>query len=444
MRTMLIKNFNITNSYYTQANKKKNIQTNPICNSPIKNDAFIKASPNFTANTSHGSFLKNLKGIRDPYSGVVILTSKELTRICEDLEKQKNARGKIRYLKQYESSMLPVEHKIFVDFQRQIKKDKLATFSKLLQKQKPIALKALINEQEEVLNNIEHATKNISPAKQNKIMNCVTDARIKILEPQDSPNRFKRKTFINNIIKHQQLEILDKVENKILTLPKEEKLEALDKYFTARLQLETYAPDTNINGISASKRIEKLQKQYIPETLNDIDEYEPIIKIANKLPNSKTSANAFIIKYADRSEKEIGERLVNQSVRTIEHLEAASFGGENEAENFILTTKSRNEDRGNMPIPEYLEIYENIPKYAQWYMDDIINASHKGKLQNHEWYPYVVKEKFKKESGIELDISKYKIPPEKAFKTLPPRLKDRYPQYAEFIPEKNEPLNLNI
>ena len=101
-----------------------------------------------------------------------------------------------------------------------------------------------------------------------------------------------------------------------------------------------------------------------------------------------------------------------------------------------------NSERGNMPISEFRKRYPNITQYSQAYLNDIINAGNKGKLKGHEWYPYLFRDTWKQESGIDLKLSRYKIPPEIAFKTLPPRLREKYPKYLKYIPDATEPLNL--
>ena len=75
-------------------------------------------------------------------------------------------------------------------------------------------------------------------------------------------------------------------------------------------------------------------------------------------------------------------------------------------------------------------------------LDDVIREGNKGNLVGYEWYPYLFKDNYKKESGINLDISKYKIKPENAFYSLPPRLRDDYPKYKKYIPDPTEPLNI--
>ena len=48
-----------------------------------------------------------------------------------------------------------------------------------------------------------------------------------------------------------------------------------------------------------------------------------------------TSENAFIVKYADRTQQEIAKRLIRTSLATIEHIKPNSEEGENNIANFL-------------------------------------------------------------------------------------------------------------
>ena len=429
---------NKNNPLFVYQNKQRN-NTAVLFTQPA--DTFTRCSTtgiNFTGNngndTSNGRFLKGLEGITDPYSGVTILTFDQMQNISKTLAKQPNTRAKVAYLKKYESSMLPVEHSVFKLFEIETKKDRFTNFSEILQRQKPFSMGLLRNEQMNVLNKIEEASANMSPKNRKKVAAELKEGRQRIYKDDDK-HPFKRKAFINKLIRHQCEEILDKTEKEILSKRKfyglAELAEATERFQNEQLE---HAKD----GKTPVDLIIDLKHKYLP---NYKDEYKEIINIARKLPTSNTSANAFVIKYADRSNKEIAERLLNQSVATIEHIDADSLGGENSEGNFMLTTKARNEARGNLPIRAFIKMYPGIPKYSQKYMNDIISNIHKGKLKGYEWYPYLLKDKLA-ENGINVDISRYKVSPEKAFRTLPPRLHDKYPNYQKYIPEKNEPLNI--
>lgn len=410
-------------------------------NTGVTSDTFIKTSPSF-GSTSNGRFLKDLEGIRDPYSGVTILTNKQMNKISKDLSKKKNISQKNRYLAQYTDSMLPVERQVYQLFTVEGKRNKSTNYSEILNNYKGYALNNLIKEQNKVFKQIDEAAKHVkSPEIKAEIYKETNEAKWRVQLPDDDRHRFKRKSFINRLVLIHEDDVMEKINNNIQSLPTTSREKALKEYNDTARIVRNNPYDTNINGQTPLDRVKALQEKYAPETLDEKSEIEPILDIAIKLPTSKNSINAFIVKYHDRSEKEIGERLLNQSVGNIEHIHANSLGGENEAANFMFTTTALNSERGNMPIQSFMKLHPNIPKHCQEYTDDIINAGNKGRLKDHEWYPYLFKDTLEEESGIVVDISKYKIPPEKAFKTLPPRLRLTYPKYIKYIPAPTEPIN---
>jgi len=424
--------------------KSQAVVSTPIVSPIVKEEIKTITTETKGRSTANGNFLRHIEGVRDPYSGVIILTSKQMENISKDLSKNNAIRKQLRILGNYEDSMLPVEKSAFYLFKEQAKKDKNITFSQILANEKTNCMEGLIKEQNTIFDEIEKEAQKIAPDHKAKVLKELNEARVRISLPNDDKHRFKRKTFIDKIIDIHQDELLEKIELNILKLPNNLKYDALSEYFVAKDAIDYKFYDTNVKGKSPLELVKDLQVKYAPETLNEVNDLEPIINIAKKLPTSRNSLNAFVIKYWDRSDEEIAKRLLNQSVGTIEHIHAHSKGGSNEAANFMLATKSRNEERGNMSFDEFITMYPDIPKYLQEYTDDIINAAHRGKLQDHEWYPYLLKDTIKEETGIDVDISGYKITPEKAFKTLPPRLRDSYPNYLKYIPGPHEAINLNI
>ncbi len=484
--------------YFTNVRKSNFLRNfvykNTLEASPSK-DVFIRSSVNF-GSTANGKFLRELSGIHDPYSGVIILTPRELTKAIQELNQKRTLKSKLKYLEEYKDNMLSVEYGMFHLFKDEVKRHNYESFAEILQNQRPYALRNLTHTQNKILNEMESVTPQLQEEDANQINNIIKDAKMRIsldnyiaessqaikdtadikldtmlniirealpnpakgtnkninkavqdtreqiasiLEPSE---RFKRKTFINKIADIQINSILKQVMKKIETLPEDLKQVALKEYMKVSEQVSGQSYEANINGKTPVEVVKQLQAKFIPESKGKKDALDVIVKIAKKLPTSKDNMSAYIVKYSDRSDREIGERLLTPSRASIEHIFPDSLGGDDEAANFMLTTTSMNSERGNMPIPEFHKRYPDIPRHSQAYFDDIINAGNKGKLKGHEWYPYLFRDTWKQESGIDLKLSRYKIPPETAFKTLPPRLREKYPKYLKYIPDATEPLNL--
>lgn len=379
---------NRQNVSFNNINKRNNstaaVLTNPAVNL-TRSPEYDTFSPSFTStnrtnnSTKRGRFLKRLNNITDPYSGAKILTKEEFEKYQNTIPQIENTRQRINLMSQYTNNMRPVEkavYRMFSDKIRKYEKDKTTpeflTFSQILKEEKPAALKRLAEKEYTIFNKILEETNTMKPHNAQRVREVVA----KILPDVESGNHhFQRKDFIQSL----------------LDMREEQK---------------------------------------------DNPHFQFIVKTAQKLPNSHIDTDAFIVKYADRSEEEITNRLVASSVGTIEHIVPDSQGGISEAPNFLLTTAGSNVERDIMSHDDFIKLHPKIPRYCQAYMDDIIAAGNEGKLAAYEWYPYTVAETIKKEMGVNVDLSKYKIKPKRAFKTFPERIREDYPQFKKYFDRK--------
>ena len=320
----------------------------------IKQDTYIKNSQvNFGSATSQSAPLKKLRNMIDPYSGITMLSSSELSMAEKILDKCADAQSTVKVLSRYTKNMLPVEKEMFDIFKNYSKQKPNGNFVDCLNNLRPEAHKKLMLEEFDILDKVDDMSRDASPDLALAVRHKTTKCRDVILT-NNPMNPFKRKTLI-----------------------------------------------TSLNEINPSKKEEKLFEQ-----LKEQVEY---------LPTSGTSKNAFIVKYTDtarpRSHEEIAKRLLRPSVQTAEHIHPDSLGGANALGNFILTSAGRNSERGNMPLPKFIEKYPDIPKYMQTHAEQIIDNINDGKLKGYEDYPVKLQKSLYKESKglIDLDLSNYSV-----------------------------------
>lgn len=330
----------------------KNFASNSIANSGVPNFHEIQKSPtffspNFRASTSAGNPLRKLKDIICPYFGVKMITSAELPRIEAKIDRCTNVTDIVKTLTPYKKYMQKVEKKIFKMFEAYSKFSPNSNLQNILRREYSQALVKLKLEEFNVLDDVDKISLKLSPELALMVHDKTTQCRQVILD-SNPQNTFKRKTL---------LEYLDEIK---------------------------------------PKRAEK--KAF--EELKDRAEY---------LPTSSTSENAFIVKYAERSQEEIGKRLVRASRATIEHVKPNSKNGQNAISNFMLTSANANSMRSNMPLSKFIDMFPNIPKNCQKYIEQIISILKNGGLRGNETYPFKIKKTLQKESGgrINLDLSSY-------------------------------------
>ncbi len=346
-------NFNTQPSLY----RHKDIQNTCTKSQRDFQSSFYKIPPlNFQANTSAGNPLKKLKGIKCPYFGVEMLSGYDLSKIEKQIDNCSDMQEVINTLSNYKKYMQETEKKIFlkfVEFSKNFPQKTLPDCLKMLYDEAIIKLKL---EEFNVLDDVDKISLNLSPQNALMVHAKTTRCRQVILENNKS-DTFKRRILLNS---------LDEI--------------------------------TTTNSDNETKILEKLKDRAV------------------YLPTSGTSENAFIVKYAERSQEEIAKRILRPSFATIEHIKPDSLNGENTIGNFLLASSSANSLRSNMPLYKFIEMFPTIPQKCQIYIDQIIEQIHKGHLRKNETYPYKVKRTLEEQSDgkISLDLSKYKYTEEDA------------------------------
>lgn len=131
---------------------------------------------------------------------------------------------------------------------------------------------------------------------------------------------------------------------------------------------------------------------------------EIIAQKAKKLPTSGNSTDAFVVKYHRRSIDEIAQRLLDASLASTEHIQPRSDGGVNDPSNYLVQCKFCNNERSSSSYKEWLKKHPEMRFNLQVYMDKIISLIVENKIQNHDFYPLVVKSTLLKESDGLLDV----------------------------------------
>ena len=305
----------------------------------------------FCAGTSAGNPLKKLQKANDiicPYFGVPMIAASKETKVETKLDIANNVKEVVKTLSPYMHYMQPVEKRIFRMFAAYVNKHPEVTLPEILQRHYNEALIKLKLEEFNVLDDVDEISLNLSPQQALEIHRRTTRCRQIILD-NSRENTFKRKTLLSS--------------------------------------LEDIRPRKDEEEI-----------------------FENLKERALYLPTSVTSENAFIVKYAGRTQQEIAKRLIRSSIGTIEHIKPDSLGGANSIDNFMLVSGNANSTRANIPLKKFIERFPNIPKNCQKYINQIIRIIHKGGFRGYETYPYKVKRTLdiESEGGIILDLKKYK------------------------------------
>lgn len=285
----------------------------------------------FEGSTSAGKPLRRLRNITCPYRGIKIIPGTALKPFERGLLNCKCAQDGVALLSDYADNLLPTEKSIYAILCDFSKLNPSDNIQNCLQMLYTNSLTRLKLEEFCVLDEVDNLSCKLSPSTALKLREKTTQCRQLILS-DNKKDSFKRKAFLSS--------------------------------------LDEISPKDN-------------EKEIIGDIKNK----------ALFLPTSGSSKNAFIVKYASRTQTETIRRLFIASTGSIEHIVPQSMGGLNTIGNFLWTTASGNRFRENMPLPWYIKRFPKIPNYAQLYIDDVISEIHNGKLEGNETYPYKVKQK---------------------------------------------------
>lgn len=314
-----------------------------------KADLFIKPDTvSFRSATTAGNALKALRGLTCPYYGGKMIAGSDMSRIEKKLDKCSTLKDTIKTLSPYKEFMQKTERAIFERLKQQAKEQPNSTIDACLKQWYDDALTKLKLEEFNVLDSVDKISMELSPKTALDLRHKTTRCRQVILV-NNQEDTFKRKTFLTSL-------------DEITPLP------------------------------------------------GEVSTFEKMKDKALFLPTSGSSENAFIVKYANRSNQETAKRLLRASVATVEHVKPESLGGANSIDNFILASASANSYRSNMPLSKYIDRFPKIPVNCQKYMDKIIALMNRGALKGNELYPYKITRLLNTESEgrINLDLSNYK------------------------------------
>ena len=339
------------------------------------------------------------------YTGIEMISQKQFDELIQTKVLSGNSADVIKELKKFEKSLFPVENGIFNILKSLSEKYPEKNLQELLKLKYPIAEKKLIQQQANTLNRINMVIRDLPKEEFLKIREIVQESFDKIFAPNPNPqDRFKRKALLYKL-KTQNL--------------------------------------TN----------KKIQKR--------------IIKLAEKLPNSETSVNSFIVKYSEpyriryenknpkkipQTSEEIALRLLRPSLATEEHIypqamyraeELAARNGDETAKNLsklrvtILTSNYINEIKKDFLFDDFApKVKYNINENIQKHINKLIKIDkdwlNHGKIEDAELltdYIITLKEEFQRRSKIiNIDI--------KDFEEKLPEIKDKIAKHIEKMENK--------
>ncbi len=358
MKVNSIQFFNLTNGY----NKENRISKNPINtqfrNNAYASDCFIKsdsipfkgakvcANYHFEQKFTKSFFKKLLReGVVDVYSPIELIPREAYDELKKYGELRKRSSSAIKALKPFKDSMFDEEKKIFAMLELLSKKHPNLTLQELLKLKFPKAEETLIRQQSILLDKMNLMIRALPRNEYSQMRKFIQLQFEKIFEQDPAPeDRFSRKKFIYEL---------------------------------------------------------KQQK------ISDESIREKLYAVAEKLPQSSNSINAFIVKYSQpyklkyynadtyrkvpRDSQEIGLRLLEPSLGTDDHIhpqsvfedeEVARRNGDEKAQKLstlrvtALASRKYNELKTDTPIDVFItNINPQIVEHVQNHFNNLIEIA---------------------------------------------------------------------
>ena len=121
----------------------------------------------------------------------------------------------------------------------------------------------------------------------------------------------------------------------------------------------------------------------ILEDLPDVELKEKMLAIVQKLPTSKNSTAAYIMKFAKEPSDKIVYRILWPSFASVEHIFPRACGGIDDMSNFAGACTRENSERGCIDFTEQLKRRPMTPVYCQRYVDRLIELVKDGTFEKY-------------------------------------------------------------
>ena len=380
-------------------------------------------------------------GLPCMYTGVEMIDPKKVQRLVKTGALKKSAGDVLNVIKPFEGQILDIEKRVYEIIKEQAENNPNLNFQQILISIAPIYQRRLRKKQAEIFRELDMQIQQLPDKHRYKFKQFLEETYSKL---QDKPvyvpfSSFEFKYKLNKIkddIKKRGVYKEQKVMAKMLK--ESEKLypdtnnrtedyqRKIIDFISTILKTSILKDDEQLNTLvkTAKARLnhEKIKIPFsrkafiydLERLLGEVPDkniQETMIYTALKLPTSRESVSAYILKFMTESPEKIAYRLLWPTFASVEHILPKSCGGADAMSNFGGATTRENADRGNLSFVSQIRRRPNTKQYSQKYVDRLIQLEHDGIFKTNKIDPKYI-EDFKKtvqkqsQGAIVLDVSK--------------------------------------
>jgi hypothetical protein len=377
----------------------------------IKNQGYIRAdctkqnkSPNISFGIGNCAELKTLfsYGLPCMYTGVEMIDPQKVQRLIKTSSFKQSAQRVIQLLEPYESQILEPEKSIYNIIKEQSAKQPQKNLQQILKSIESGYKKHLRSEQAPIFEELKSLAEDLPDKYKYRFNRLMGETYDKLKDrPIEVPfNAFEfqyRLEKIRNDIKNEgsrkELRGINKMVQECsrleqITTPKtiehQKKVVSYIELLSKKYELSDNEQIAEVL-VSANGRLngEKMKVPFsrkafiydlknILEGIKDSNVINQFIMTATKLPSSKNSLTAGIIKYAAEPSEKIAYRILWPAFASVEHIVPQSCGGKDEMANFGGATTKENSERQSIKFTEQLKRRPDTPIFCQKYVDRLI------------------------------------------------------------------------
>lgn len=354
------------------------------------------------SNSTYPAFgLKNSKGLRTlfsyglpcMYTGVEMIDSKNLLRMVNKHKFETALMGVSKLLEPYAKTLSGIELGVYNIIRMYSKSFPRMGLQSLFMHLAPKYEKRLITIQAPIIKDLSKEAQELPDDYRFKVNQLIAETEDKIYKrPVKVP--YSEKEFIYK---------LEKIKKDIKGTREAKNIKIIDKILKNPDNIENikvyYKPFQKlIDDTRSQKRGEKIisrfsRKSFIYDLANVLETYpdkvksERMLQIAKKLPTSRDSAAAYIVKYSSEPSNKIGFRILDPYVASVEHILPAANGGEDEMYNYGGACKRVNSDRGNIDFTEQIKRMPKTGFNCKNYVIRLVDLLHRGIFEKHNINP---------------------------------------------------------
>ena len=347
------------------------------------------------------------------YSGIEMIDPKSVTRMLKNGTFQQPVSRVIEVLTPYEKSITGIEAKVFDIIKETAQSSPDKNLHELMQEIAPRFKKRLRKKQIPVFQELTEASHELPDKYRYKFKQFMEDTNKKlndepIVVPFSSYEfKYKLDKIKEDIEKGENIKaikVMNKLQKEANKFTNSTTANTIDRqkntlsFMYKILKHSVLKENTALNNLfnTSKSRLNK-ERIVIPfnrksfiydlsKLIKDIPDQqllEKMISIAQKLPTSKQSTSAYILKSLTASSDKIGYRLLWPSIASVEHIYPKSCGGPDLMYNFGGACCRENTERQNIDFMKQLKRCPQTKENCQKYIDKLIELANSGVFAKH-------------------------------------------------------------